>query len=113
MDEDLDENGAPEHLVLTSGHLKITTADKVVWQSPEEWNVVQAEFTDLNRDGAMEATLLVWRPSIPGRWINGFHMEDALLVFMMRMDIPVRSSWSAGETGNIAKNGPGRRWSTR
>ena len=85
MDEDLDENGAPEHLVLTSGHLKITTADKVVWQSPEEWNVVQAEFTDLNRDGAMEATLLVWRPFHPwpvdqwlphGGRIAGFHDAD-------------------------------------
>lgn len=62
MDEDLDGNGTPEYLMLSKGHLEIMTTDKIVWQSPAEWNVVQAEFTDLNRDDAMEATLLVWRP---------------------------------------------------
>jgi hypothetical protein len=62
MDEDLGGNGMPEHLILANGHLKIMVRGKIVWQSPEEWNVVQAEFTDLNRDDVMEATLLVWRP---------------------------------------------------
>ena len=85
MDGDLDGNGTPEHLMLTNGHLEIMATGGIVWQSPEEWNVVQAEIADLNRDDALEATLLVWRPfrSWPvdqwlphGGRIAGFHNAD-------------------------------------
>lgn len=35
------------------------------WQSPDAWQVKEAFFSDLNRDGEYEATLLVWRPFKP------------------------------------------------
>jgi hypothetical protein len=62
VEADLDGNTTPETLKLTEGVLDILSAGKTAWQSPKEWNVVQAEFADLNRDGAFEVTLLVWRP---------------------------------------------------
>ena len=82
---DLDKNGTLESLKITDGRLTIISAGMIVWQSPKEWNVVQAEFTNLNRDGAIEATLLVWRPfrSWPvdqwlphGGRIASFHDEE-------------------------------------
>lgn len=39
--------------------------DAPSWHSPDEWQVKEAFFSDLNRDGENEATLLVWRPFKP------------------------------------------------
>jgi hypothetical protein len=62
---DFDGNATPEELSVTDGHAIISSGGEVVWQSPETWQIVQAGITDLNRDGAPEATLLVWRPFRP------------------------------------------------
>jgi hypothetical protein len=62
---DLDRDGSPESLQLTSGRLAIISSGKIGWSSPKEWNVIQAGFTDLNGDGSNEVTLLVWRPFLP------------------------------------------------
>ena len=55
----------PETLGLKNEQLSIFSGEEVVWQSPATWTVIQAEITDLNRDGSPEATLLVWRPFHP------------------------------------------------
>ncbi|HOW92096.1 MAG TPA: hypothetical protein PK883_07240 [Anaerolineaceae bacterium] len=56
-----------------------------LWQSPPEWQVEQAFFSDLNWDNERELTLLVWRPFEPwpvdrfmpsGGRINSFHDKD-------------------------------------
>jgi hypothetical protein len=62
---DLNGDGLPETLRLADGHLTILSGTQAVWQSPESWRVAQAAFTDLNRDGTSEVTLLVWRPFRP------------------------------------------------
>ena len=59
---DFNSSGSPESLDLSNGHLTIFSGNKSVWRSPISWTVVQAEITDLNRDGTPEAALLVWRP---------------------------------------------------
>lgn len=82
---DLNTDGTPESLALTGGQLAILSDGTTVWQSPAAWTVAQAAFTDLNRDGLPEATLLVWRPF--GAWpvdewlphggrISEFHDKD-------------------------------------
>jgi hypothetical protein len=59
---DLDGNGTPEALDLTSGRLTIFSGMETAWQSPAEWQITQADITDLNQDGHLEIALLVWRP---------------------------------------------------
>jgi hypothetical protein len=66
---DLDGDGKDECLLLEDGHAKIVrspctndTLSQPLWQSPDDWQVIQGMLTDLNRDGNIEATLLVWRP---------------------------------------------------
>lgn len=58
---DLNQDGQPEYLVLVDGSLAIISGAETVWQNPPAWQVTQAAFTDLNRDGVSEVTLLVWR----------------------------------------------------
>jgi hypothetical protein len=62
---DFDEDGSLEALALTQGRAAIRTGNQTRWQSPGGWQVVQAQISDLNRDGRPEATLLVWRPFKP------------------------------------------------
>ena len=69
---DFNRDGSPEHLVLAGDRLSIFSGDESVWQSPSGWTVVQAGITDLDRDGAPEAALLIWRPFRPwpvDRWL--------------------------------------------
>ncbi len=83
--EDLNNDDRPESLLLMDGRLSILSGSETAWQSPPAWQVSQADFTDLNRDGSPEVTLLVWRPFAPwpvDRWlphggrINEFHDSE-------------------------------------
>ena len=62
---DLNGDGIPEQLALAGGQLSILSRDTPVWQSPTDWQVIQAAFSDLNLDGVPEVTLLLWRPFRP------------------------------------------------
>jgi hypothetical protein len=81
---DLDSDGIQESLVVKAGQASIFTGGKLLWQSPQEWDVRQASLADLNHDGQLEVVLLVWRPFKPwpvDRWlpkggrISGFHND--------------------------------------
>ncbi len=76
---DLDGEPPLETLSLSAGHLEIRSAGETAWQSPADWDVLQAAFTDLDHDGLLEVTLLVWRPFRPwpvDRWLpNGGRIE--------------------------------------
>ena len=62
---DLNGDGLPERLFLSSSRASIYENEDLVWQSPPEWSISQAALTDLNQDGQLEATLLVWREFRP------------------------------------------------
>ena len=85
---DLNGDGKSECVVLDSNQAKITDCgQKVLWQSPDAWQVKEAQVTDLNHDGKQEVTLIVWRPFQPwpvdrflpsGGRINDFHNQQGL-----------------------------------
>jgi len=62
-------NGTMYCLALVNGQASISSCQTdqriVAWQSPSDWEVLEAFFADLNRDGVSEATLLVWRDFQP------------------------------------------------
>jgi hypothetical protein len=62
---DLQADGRQERISLTEGQAAITSAGETVWESPPEWQVIQAGFADLDRNGLPEAVILVWRPFEP------------------------------------------------
>jgi hypothetical protein len=79
---DLDGDGTTEDLLPSEGSVSVAREGRVIWISPESWDVADAEIADLNRDGAPEVVLLVWRPFTPwpvdafqphGGRISSFH----------------------------------------
>ncbi len=62
---DFNRDGQPEKISLMNATAAIVSAGHIVWQSPQSWQVTQAEITDLNGDKVPEAALLVWRPFHP------------------------------------------------
>jgi hypothetical protein len=77
---DFDGDGRMETLSLTNGKATLLSQSNTVWESPQGWQVIQAEITDLDHDGAPEVALLVWRPFQPwpvDRWLpNGGRIAD-------------------------------------
>lgn len=68
----------------------------ILWQSPDEWRVEEAFFSDLNMDGKFELTLLVWRAFRPwpvdnfmpnGGRIDSFHNKQDLSCHLILMDV--------------------------
>jgi hypothetical protein len=79
---ELNSDGIDEQVVIRSGRVQIRHGQEILWSSSNEWQVRQAQITDLDRDGRPELTLLVWRPFAPwpidaflpdGGRIAGFH----------------------------------------
>jgi len=62
---DLDKDGSPESVTLQEGKVEIQSDGQPVWSSPSNWEVAQAETTDLNHDGSPEIALLLWRQFAP------------------------------------------------
>jgi hypothetical protein len=88
LSADLNGDGKMECLVLTGQRLSITDCgSRSLWQSPDAWQVKEAQIGDLNRDGKAEVDLLVWRPFKPwpidtflpaGGRISTFHNQAGL-----------------------------------
>lgn len=62
---DFNGDGSLDRLSLTGGLARVTSGDRIVWQSPAAWNVAEGLVTDLNHDGKPDLALLVWRPFAP------------------------------------------------
>ena len=76
---DLNADQIPEEVTLHSGEASVQQSGKAIWSSPPGWEVLQAEVTDLNRDGIAEIALLIWRDFAP--W-----PIDAWLAYPGRID---------------------------
>lgn len=59
---DFDQDGIAETLTLEEGRAIIQSGSQARWQSPQAWQVKQADITDLNQDGLPEAALLLIDP---------------------------------------------------
>ncbi len=62
---DLDRDGQNEQVVVDQGQAWIYHSGQVMWHSSSDWNVIDAQVTDLNHDQQLEVTLLVWRAFQP------------------------------------------------
>ncbi len=59
---DLDGDGFTETVVISGDQISIYSEDRVVWQSPPEWQIVQVVISDLDHDVNPEVAILLWRP---------------------------------------------------
>lgn len=63
---DLTGDGVPERVTLTDATVTITQEGVAVWQSPENWRVVDMALGDPNDDGRGEVMLAFWRDDADG-----------------------------------------------
>ncbi len=110
---DIDGDGEMDCLALTEGQAGVYSGPCIsggtgnwIWRSPEDWRVAQAEVSDLNRDGELEITLLVWRDfsywpvdsyMLHGKRIEGFHDADnqsCQLILVGNIHGEVRELWA-------------------
>ena len=59
---ELNSDGINEQIIFRSGSVQIQSGREILWSSPAQWQVRQAQIADLDRDGRLDLTLLVWRP---------------------------------------------------
>jgi hypothetical protein len=76
----LDGKSTSETLELTGGRLSIYSGGGIAWQSPPDWQILQAAISDLNHDEKPEVALLLWRPFLSwpvDQWLpNGGRIAD-------------------------------------
>lgn len=87
-------------LHLADGDARVTEchadSKEEIWRSPENWQVREGFFSDLDRDGGQELVLLVWRPFKPwpvdrylpvGGRINTFKNKDGESCHLILMSL--------------------------
>jgi hypothetical protein len=62
---DLNSDGVSERITVTEGRAVIDSDSRIQWETPAEWEVRQAEITDLDGNQTPEITLLLWRDFAP------------------------------------------------
>lgn len=63
---DLTGDGKPEQISLASGKVEVVQDGKVVWQSPDAWNVLDLALGDPNDDGRYEMLLSLRKADASG-----------------------------------------------
>lgn len=59
---DLNSNSIDESYLLTAGRLTITENQKMIWQSPANWQIDKFVLADANNDGLIDLNLSLWKP---------------------------------------------------
>jgi hypothetical protein len=113
---DLNGDGIAEILTINRGSAAIRTGNQRRWQSPETWQISQAQITDLNHDKVPEVTLLVWRPFKPwpvdawlpnGGRIQGFHDANGMschIILIGWKQGAYRELWAGSAMANPVKH---------
>jgi hypothetical protein len=65
LEADLNDDGQLEQVALHNGTAVIKRNAVSLWGSPPDWQVRQAQITDLDHDGDPEVALLIWRDFAP------------------------------------------------
>ena len=67
---DLTGNGQPETIRLEGGRVFVFEDDRLGWESPQEWEVLDAALGDPNDDGRGEIMLILRKPDQTGKLLS-------------------------------------------
>lgn len=76
IDYDFDRDGVSERITLKNRKMKISLADELLWESDDEWKVVDFLIGDINCDSENEVLLLVWKRGSYGEYTPFWDEND-------------------------------------
>ncbi len=105
QEADLDNDLLKENYQLINKQLLITEDDKILWQSPADWQVDSFVLADADNDGVVDINLSVWKPGNFGTsqpfWVkeNDMSIKNHFFVFNL-VDNQVKALW---QSSNLEK----------
>ncbi|MCR4643742.1 MAG: hypothetical protein K5697_17165 [Lachnospiraceae bacterium] len=107
-------------LVLSKKALRLVSGEESYWQTDEAWLIEDVLVTDINRDGADELLLLLWKRGRYGKhkpsWVEEAEDEWSQHIFIYSLpegtETP-KQLWCASDIGRLVKHwepAEGRPW---
>ncbi len=59
---DLNNNSILENYILKNGKMIVKEKEKIIWQSSDDWQIVDFVLADSNNDGIIDLNLSLWKP---------------------------------------------------
>lgn len=97
---DLDNNSLLEVYILENKNLVIKEQEKIIWQSPAEWQVDEFVLADANNDGLVDINLSVWKAGDFGSsqpfWIkeNDMSIKNHFFIFDL-IEGKIKAVWQS------------------
>jgi hypothetical protein len=86
---DTDGNGFQEVYRLAGSRLQIHENNRLIWQSPADWNIRQISLADADNDHRVELVMVLWKHGSYGEikpfWYKGTDNDYTCHLFMYRM----------------------------
>jgi len=87
--KDTDGNGYREEYRLANNQLRIYENNRLIWQSPDDWNIRQISLADADNDHRTELIMVLWKHGSYGEikpfWFKGKDNEYTSHLFLYRM----------------------------
>jgi hypothetical protein len=87
--QDTDGNGHPEEYRLADNQLQIYENNRLLWQSPDDWDIRQIILADADNDHRTELIMVLWKHGSYGEikpfWFKGEDEEYSCHLFLYRM----------------------------
>ena len=87
--KDTDGNGYQEECRLADKQLRIYENNRLIWQSPGDWNIRQIHLADADNDHRTELIMVLWKHGSYGEikpfWFKGEDNQYSCHLFMYRM----------------------------
>lgn len=73
---DVDNDGNAENITLSNRKMTVRRNDKIIWESNNDWKVVDFLIGDINKDAKDEFLLLVWKRGSYGEYTPFWDEND-------------------------------------
>lgn len=87
--QDTDKNAYPEKYELVHHHLRVYENDRLIWTTPDDWNIRQIILADADNDNRTELAMVLWKHGSFGEikpfWYKGTDDEYTCHLFLYRM----------------------------
>lgn len=89
LSDDIDGNGLTEKYLLHDQVLQVYEKNRLIWRTPQEWQVKQVLAADVDNNHQKELLLVVWKKGSFGKsrpfWLKGEDTQMSCHLFVYRL----------------------------